>query len=258
MIITNDVANKTEPDLGEIFNSLRVIDLTGKTKQKMNLTYLGWADAWSILKQKYPNSTYKIYTNTIDREETSTIADGSSTKTVKTISHDTVPYFTDGKTCFVKVGVVINEHEEVEYLPVMDMRNQSVKYAQVTSVDINRALQRAFVKACARQGLGLYIYAGEDLPEKDPIVLEYAKYTEAANAIDKIPAEELGKFDEHRSNVVKLIPHITSVVKDSDAPIATYIQSQITTRISELKADHFLELYRIEQFLLLINKAIGE
>ena len=56
--------------------------------------------------------------------------------------------------------------EHIEYLPVMDFRNQSIPADKVTSTDVNKAIQRSLTKAVARHGLGLYIYAGEDLPEE--------------------------------------------------------------------------------------------
>ena len=56
--------------------------------------------------------------------------------------------------------------EHIEYLPVMDYKNKSISVETVTSVDVNKAVQRSLTKAAARHGLGLYIYAGEDLPEE--------------------------------------------------------------------------------------------
>ena len=47
----------------------------------------------------------------------------------------------------------------------MDFKNKSIKLEQITSFDVNKAIQRSLTKAVARHGLGLYIYAGEDLPE---------------------------------------------------------------------------------------------
>jgi RecB family exonuclease len=73
-------------------------------------------------------------------------------------------YHTDGRTCWVKTGVTINGLEHIEYLPVMDYKNNSIPLAKVTSTDVNKSIQRSLTKACARHGLGLYIYAGEDLP----------------------------------------------------------------------------------------------
>ncbi len=69
------------------------------------------------------------------------------------------------RTCWVKTGVTIGGLEHIEYLPVMDARNQSIPLDSVRSVDVNKTIQRSLTKACARHGLGLYIYAGEDLPD---------------------------------------------------------------------------------------------
>ena len=75
-------------------------------------------------------------------------------------------YHTDGKTCWVKTGITVSGIEHIEYLPVMDYKNKSISVETVTSVDVNKAVQRSLTKAAARHGLGLYIYAGEDLPEE--------------------------------------------------------------------------------------------
>ena len=50
----------------------------------------------------------------------------------------------------------------------MDMKNASIPLGQITSFAVNKAIQRSLTKAIARHGLGLYIYAGEDLPEEEP------------------------------------------------------------------------------------------
>ena len=77
----------------------------------------------------------------------------------------------------MKTGVTLVEEtenglfelEHIEYLPVMDMKNASIPLGQVTSFAVNKAIQRSLTKAIARHGLGLYIYAGEDLPEEEPM-----------------------------------------------------------------------------------------
>lgn len=124
------------------FKKLNSINVNDKTEKKGNLTYLSWAWAWGEVKKLFPDTTYTIYEN----------ADGLN-------------YHTDGKTCWVKTGVTINGLEHIEYLPVMDLKNKSLPLAEVTSFDVNKAIQRSLTKALARHGLGLYIYAGEDLPE---------------------------------------------------------------------------------------------
>ena len=126
------------------FAVLNAINVNDKTEKKNGLTYLSWAWAWGEIKKRYPDATYTIYEN-----------DGG------------LNYHTDGRTCWVKTGVTVAGIEHIEYLPVMDHRNKSIPANAVTSFDVNKAIQRSLTKACARHGLGLYIYAGEDLPEGD-------------------------------------------------------------------------------------------
>lgn len=129
-----------------IFETLNTINVSGKTEKKNGLTYLSWAYAWAEVKKLYPTAQYHVY----ERD---------------TQQYGPVNYFTDGKTCWVKVGVTIEGLEHVEMLPVMNFKNQSIPLDKVTSCDVNKAVQRAITKAIGRHGLGLYIYAGEDLPE---------------------------------------------------------------------------------------------
>ena len=88
----------------------------------------------------------------------------------------------------MKTGVIIDGIEHIEELPVMDFKNRSIGYGEVTSMDINKAIQRSLTKACARHGLGLYIYAGEDLPEE-----------EAAAEAEKKAAEQEAKQAEREA-----------------------------------------------------------
>ena len=124
------------------FKVLNAVDCSEKTEKKNGLTYLSWAWAWGEVKKLHPDATYTIYEN----------AQGWN-------------YHSDGRTCWVKTGMTVNGIEHIEYLPVMDFRNASIKAEMVTSFDVNKAIQRSLTKAVARHGLGLYIYAGEDLPE---------------------------------------------------------------------------------------------
>lgn len=126
------------------FETLNAINVNGHTEKKNGLTYLSWAWAWAEVKKAFPGSFYTVYEN-----------------------KDGLLYHTDGRTCWVKTGVTVDGLEHIEYLPVMDVRNRSIPLDGVTSMDVNKAVQRSLTKACARHGLGLYIYAGEDLPEDD-------------------------------------------------------------------------------------------
>lgn len=125
-----------------IFETLNAINVNDKTETKNGLTYLSWAWAWGELLKRYPDSTYTIYEN----------SEGWF-------------YHTDGKTAWVKTGVTVEGKEYIEFLPVMDYKNRSIPLESITSFDVNKAIQRSLTKAVARHGLGLYIYAGEDLPD---------------------------------------------------------------------------------------------
>jgi len=125
-----------------VFSTLNAVNCNEHTERKGNLTYLSWAWAWQIVKAHYPEASYTIYE-----------------------SPDGWNYFTDGRTCWVKVGVSIQGLEHIEYLPIMDARNQSIPLDAIRSTDVNKSIQRGLTKACARHGLGFYIYAGEDLPD---------------------------------------------------------------------------------------------
>lgn len=140
-----------------VFDVLYSTDVNKHVKPKGRLKYLSWAWAWAYVKLKYPDASYTVYED----------SNGNL-------------YHTDGRTCWVKTGVTINNQEYIEYLPIMDMHNQSIPVDKVTSFDANRAVQRSITKACARHGLGLYIYAGEDLPDG----IEDGPQSEASEAIE--------------------------------------------------------------------------
>lgn len=126
------------------FIRLNQINVNDCKEQKNKLDYLSWPFAWAEIKKLHPDATYTVYEN-----------------------QQGWNYHTDGRTCWVKTGVTVNGIEHIEYLPVMNNMNRSISADSVTSFDVNKAIQRSITKACARHGLGLYIYAGEDLPEGD-------------------------------------------------------------------------------------------
>lgn len=140
------------------FKQLYDIDVSNKKKSKNGLNYLSWAAAWAEVKKMFPEATFKIYEQLIKITETT---DG-----VETVREIERPWFDDGKTGWVKTGVTINGIEHIEELPIMDFKNKSIVANNITSSDANKAVQRSLTKACARHGLGLYIYEGEDLPEE--------------------------------------------------------------------------------------------
>lgn len=150
-----------------VFETLSKVNVNDKVELKNKMKYLSWADAWGETKKLYPNMTSKVYE-----------------------TESGMNYFTDGRTCFVKVGVTIEGLEHIEYYPVTDYRNVSIPFAKVTSFDVNTAIQRGLTKAIARHGLGLYIYAGEDLPEEireiiNDLYLEIEKYGPQSEKLKK-------------------------------------------------------------------------
>lgn len=136
-----------ETERKNYFQELNDIDVSKYVEKKNDLTYLSWSYAWAETKKRYPDAQYKIYERIIDDYG------------------NTVNYFTDGRTCWVKVSVTINGLDHIVELPVMDYKNKSIPLDQVTSYDVNKSIQRCMTKAIAMHGIGLYIYAGEDLPE---------------------------------------------------------------------------------------------
>ena len=165
------------------FVTLNNINVSDKTESKNGLTYLSWAWAWGEVKKLHPTANYKIY-----ETETGCI------------------YWTDGKTAWVKTGVTINDVEHIEYLPVMDYKNKSIPVDSITSFDVNKAIQRSLTKAVARHGLGLYIYAGEDLPEDTKNELEnlkeeIKKYPNALEVVSK-HGKKLSECNEEELNKI--------------------------------------------------------
>lgn len=123
------------------FKKLSDINVKGLAEKKGNFNYLSWANAWALVKEAHPTTQRVVY----ESQQTE------------------LPYFTDGKTASVKVGVSVNGIEHIDYLPIMDFRNKSISIDKLTSMDVNTAIQRSTAKAIAMHGLGIAIYKGEDL-----------------------------------------------------------------------------------------------
>lgn len=125
------------------FTSLASVSVRDKVERKGTLDYLSWANAWSMLKTAHPDAQRIVYES----------------------EHTGLNYFTDGKTAYVKVGIIVNGLEHIDYLPVMDFRNNAIPIDKVTSMDVNKTIQRSTAKAIAMHGLGLSLWTGEDVPE---------------------------------------------------------------------------------------------
>ena len=122
-----------------IFKDLVSISVKDKTEKKGKFSYLSWASAWSMLKIEHPTAQRVVYES----------------------EHTGLNFFTDGTTAYVKVGIIIEGMEHIDYLPVMDYRNNSIALAKITSMDVNTTIQRSTAKAIAMHGLGLSLWIGE-------------------------------------------------------------------------------------------------
>lgn len=122
------------------FEEIYSINVNDKTEKKGQLTYLSWAWAWAEFKKKYPKATYSV-----DR------FDGT--------------YCTGNEKLgwMVRTEVFADDLTYEMWLPIMDMRNNAIISPKMT--DVNKTIMRCLTKNLAMFGLGLYIYAGEDLPE---------------------------------------------------------------------------------------------
>lgn len=195
---------------GNYFQILNDINVNDKTEKKNGLTYLSWAWAWGEVKKMFPDATYTIYEN----------ANGCF-------------YHTDGKTCWVKTGVTVCGIEHIEYLPVMDYKNKSIPLENVTSFDINKAIQRSLTKAVARHGLGLYIYAGEDLPENAPEGMQDKKE----------PPIDLNQIIQQNTVYVKTIQELTQLSKaDVQNKALERAGSSDAQKVNKALADWLTEL----------------
>lgn len=191
----------------EHFNKLFAINCNDKTEKKNNgsteLTYLSWCYAWSEVKKLYPNARYEILK----------------------FGENKLPYVFDEKTGYmVFTRVEIEEIEHEMWLPVMDSANKAMKdkpytykvkkynsntrqyefiekeVQPATMFDINKTIMRCLTKNLAMFGLGLYIYAGEDLPEnvdnetpkKDILIQDIQKN----NILEKFTPDEIKKYLE--------------------------------------------------------------
>jgi len=131
-----------ENQIKSVYSTLSQTSVREKIERKGNLDYLSWANAWHMLKTAYPNAQRKVYEH----------------------DHTGFNYFTDGRTAYVKVGIIVNDLEHIDYLPVMDFRNNALPIDKVTATDVNKTIQRSTAKAIAMHGLGLSLWTGEDVP----------------------------------------------------------------------------------------------
>lgn len=180
------------------YKVLSRINVNEHTEKKNGLTYLSWAWAWDTLLSYYPES----YTS------------------IRRPMENDFPYWSDGSTCWVDVGVTLvwnnQERTRTEVFPIMDYKNKSIPADKVTSFDVNTALQRAWTKCIARHGLGFYIYAGQDLPNEEAEA-EKAKQNTPITVEQAEKVNELYTPDEVRTMLKRLKKTVLAEVSQSQA-----------------------------------------
>lgn len=125
------------------FKQVYAINVNEWTEKKNNLTYLSWANAWAKFVEVYPNAKYVILKD-----------------------ENGLPLFGSAEFGYmVYTTVTVEELTHEMWLPVMDFRNKAIKNPDM--FDVNKAVMRCLTKNLAMFGLGLYIYAGEDVPNED-------------------------------------------------------------------------------------------
>ena len=162
----------------EIWTTLSKINVNENIEKKGNLSYLSWTWAWSKLMEHFPDSYYHFE----DRK----------------LENGTVEV-----TCILSIHKGDQSVSRHMWLPVMDHKNNSI--INPSSRMVSDAKMRCLVKAIGIMGLGLYIYAGEDLPaaekERIRIEMENAMVSEdqaaELNKLIKDTATDVDKFCEH-------------------------------------------------------------
>lgn len=189
--------------MSSVFEKLNNANVNGHTEEKNGLTYLSWAWAWAEVKKAYPDANYTIE------------------------KFNGLPYVYDENTGYmVYTTVTIEGITHEMWLPVMDGANKAMKakayeyqtkYGKktceaATMFDVNKTIMRCLVKNLAMFGLGLYIYAGEDLPES-----EQAVYPSREEMLKEVSA----KYPEGSDNLEALLHafNIDSLDKLSDAQL---------------------------------------
>ena len=188
--------NKEDKSLFEILNK---IDVNKHKKKKGQFDYLSWPLAVQELLTVCPDAEWEVHEYPNE--------DGL-----------TAPYMTTSAGCFVKVSLTCEGITRTQVHPVTDHRNQTI--AQPNSQEINTSIQRCLAKVIALHGLGLYIFAGEDLPEPDALNNEEKKKVlDEAKGMGKSFINDLKTQIENQtinlSNYKKCIARIKEMKKEN-------------------------------------------
>lgn len=203
-----------------VFERLSAINVNEHVEKKDNLTYLSWAWAWSEVKKACPDASYKIGATEYDEVL--------------------------GFMCHTTVTI---EGETLEmWLPVMDGKNKSMKkypyeyntkygaklVDAATTFDINKTIMRCLVKNLAMFGLGIYIYAGEDLPEVESAqIVVSTTVAPTTNTAPTAPVKQEVKLNEDLPWLNKNNPNYSIIVQQLKSKVKTMAQLRSEYKLSK-------------------------
>lgn len=193
-----------------VFKKLSSLDISKVTQVKNKHKYIAWANAWKMVKAEFPDLKRTVYTH----------------------SQTELPYFEDGKSAIVKVGVTIQGVEEIIWHPVMNFRNESILLDKLTSKDVNDTIQRATVKALGMHGYGLDHWIKEDYMV-DPF--EGAKDEKKVEAKPKATQKKLPPLVINSGSWESVVSYISANQDLSLAQIVKNVQKKYTLSASVKK-----------------------
>ena len=156
------------------YEELRKINVNEKVEKKGTLSYLSWAWAVDTLLQADPKATW-------DYQEPRQW----------------------GETWMVFCSVTMNDICRTAQLPVMDHKNKAIPNPD--AFQVNTAMQRCLAKAISLHGIGLYIYAGEDLPDGDAVKLPTESHKPTDGAWEALSPDERTFLTDVAMSVIGLL-----------------------------------------------------
>jgi hypothetical protein len=190
------------------YAELSRIDVSDHVEKKGKFSYLSWAWAVDVLRKHDPSATWEV------------------------IRFDGMPYMKTECGFFVEVAVTVNGITLSQIHPVLDNRNKPI--AKPNAFEINTSIQRCLVKAIALHGLGLYIYAGEDLPIDNAPINAQQVGTLKTKALTL--AQLRNKSDAEVYKVLK-ISDVTKLTESQAEEVINKLDSWITKAQEEDKAE---------------------
>lgn len=185
-------------------NELLALDVSNFTEKKNGLSYLSWANAWREFIKLYPSATYVI-----NKDENG------------------IPCFGNSELGYmVYTTVTVEELTHEMWLPVMNYMNKAIKNPDM--FDVNKAIMRCLTKNLAMFGLGLYIYAGEDLPECDSQPQE-----------EIIPVTEISPVTQKELTTLKNLAKRKGITEDL---LLKYTKKEFKSTLEDMTGTQYAQL----------------